>query len=66
MQIVVNGETAEKPEGLTLQGLLQDLGANRARVAVVVNDDVVTSERRGTCVLKDGDRVDILTFAGGG
>jgi sulfur carrier protein len=66
MRISVNGETAEKPEGLTLQGLLQDLGVNQTRVAVVVNDDVVPSEQRENCLLKDGDRVEILTFAGGG
>jgi sulfur carrier protein len=66
MKLVVNGESVAKPDGLTVLGLLRDLGAIQTRVAVVVNDQVVPSERREACVLKDGDRVEILTFAGGG
>jgi len=35
-------------------------------VATVVNDDVVPSGLRAARQLQEGDRIEILTFAGGG
>jgi len=46
--------------------LLKTLVPGAARVAVLVNDTVVKAERRESHLLKDGDHVEILAFAGGG
>lgn len=35
-------------------------------VAVVLNDDVVAPKRRDYIMLREGDRVEILTLAAGG
>lgn len=66
MHVQVNGETLERPAGETLAVLLVALGAGTGRVATLVNDDVIPSAARAKHVLADGDRIEILTFAGGG
>lgn len=66
MRLTVNGETIEhKGEG-NLVALLQQLGANDARVATMLNDEVIPREDRPRTELSDGDRVEVLVFAGGG
>ena len=66
MQRVVNGETMTRPDGESLAGLLQALSADGGRVAVLVNDEVVPPAQRTGRTLREGDRVELLTFAGGG
>jgi sulfur carrier protein len=66
MKVIVNGVARELPAGATIPDLLRVLNADKARVAVLVNDAVVPAERRTTHALHDGDRVEVLTFAGGG
>jgi sulfur carrier protein len=66
MKVQVNGEPMERPAGETLAALLTALGAGSGRVATVLNDDVVPAAARATQSLSENDRVEILTFAGGG
>ena len=66
MKLMINGEAAEREAGETLTALLKELGATEERVATVVNDQVVNRRDRTSLRLKDGDRIEILTFAGGG
>ena len=66
MKVHVNGEAMERPAGETLADLLATLGAGGGRVATLVNDDVVPAAARATQTLAEGDRIEILTFAGGG
>jgi sulfur carrier protein len=66
MQVQVNGEAMERPDGETLAALLVALGASSGRVAVMLNDDVIPAAERAARRLAAGDRVEILTFAGGG
>jgi len=66
LRLVVNGETVEHREEETLATLLQRLGANDDRVATMVNDEVVPKKDRLRTKLSEGDRVEVLVFAGGG
>ncbi len=67
MKLIVNGEAFEHRGEALLPAVLSAYGvAAGARVAVVVNDDVVPQARRDETVLREGDRIEILTFAGGG
>jgi thiamine biosynthesis protein ThiS len=66
MKITVNGEDfALSGEG-TIPRLLECIGADPDRVAVMVNGVVVTRERRPSFPLSEGNTVEVLTFAGGG
>jgi len=66
MKVIVNGEEKEIPEGLTVVGLLNKLGIGKERVALELNLDIVPKSRFAETVLNDGDRVEIVSFVGGG
>lgn len=67
MKLIVNGESFEHRGEPRLPAVLAAYGvASGAKVAVVVNDDVVPQTRREETVVREGDRIEILTFAGGG
>jgi thiamine biosynthesis protein ThiS len=66
MKIWLNGATKEFSSEPTLMCVLAELKVNPDRVAVTVNDCVIPKARREACVIRDGDRVEVLAFAGGG
>ena len=66
MQIAINGEIREVPDGSTVAALLAQLGVKAPRVAVEVNESVVTRDRHEEHVLRSGDAVEIVAFVGGG
>jgi sulfur carrier protein len=66
MRVKLNGEAREIPDGLTVAGLLSHLGVKAPRVAVEVNEAVVTKERHEGHALNPGDAVEIVAFVGGG
>lgn len=66
MQIVLNGEPREIPDGATIVALLEHLGIDRQRVAVELNEHVVPKAKHASTTLQLSDRVEIVTFVGGG
>jgi sulfur carrier protein len=66
MQVRLNGELREIPDGLTVAGLLAHLGVKAQRVAVEVNEAVVTKDRYEGHRIGPGDTVEIVAFVGGG
>ena len=66
MNIFVNGQTREVPTGATLAQLLESLRLDPRSLAVELNLDVVPRGRHAECVLRDGDRLEIVTLVGGG
>lgn len=63
----MNGEqyNTEKKE-LTIDSLLNELGIIPERVAVEVNLEIIKKVDYKDYPLKDGDRVEIVYFVGGG
>ena len=66
MQIEVNGEPRELPEGATVTALLSALGLEGTLVAVERNEEVVPRAEHARCVLSSGDKVEVVHFVGGG
>ena len=66
MTIQVNGESRETGEGQTVAALLQDLDIRADRVAVELNLEILDRQEFERRDLKEGDRVEILSFIGGG
>ena len=66
MRLSVNGEPREVPDGTTVAALLEALGLRRGGVAVEVNAEVVPRATYARRVLGAGDRVEVVTFVGGG
>lgn len=66
INIVINDSSYEVDDGTTVCEVLDLIGADHDRVAVVLNEDVVPKARRTGTTVHDGDRVDVLVFAAGG
>ena len=67
IEIVVNGEPRRVSEGSSLADLLRQLGlADRSRLAIERNGEVVPRARLADTALTPGDRIEIVTFVGGG
>jgi thiamine biosynthesis protein ThiS len=66
MRITVNGTEREAAAGATLAELLRDLGLPDRGVAVERNRALVKKADYGGTVLSEGDRLEIVTFVGGG
>jgi thiamine biosynthesis protein ThiS len=66
IQIQVNGEARDWRSGATVAELLRDLEITTERVAVELNLEILDRAAFAQRSLKDGDRVEILSFIGGG
>lgn len=66
MQIHVNGQVRETTSGTTVADLLRELNIMGERVAVEVNLDILERGQFGQRLLTEGDRVEIISFIGGG
>jgi sulfur carrier protein len=66
MQVRVNGKTQAVPDGATVEALVEQLKLQSQRLAVEVNQELVTQARWQQFKLKPDDRVEIVSFVGGG
>ncbi|MBX3237471.1 MAG: sulfur carrier protein ThiS [Nitrospiraceae bacterium] len=66
MKIQVNGESRGISDGQTVAALLRELDIRTDRVAVELNLEILDRKDFDTRGLRDGDRVEILSFIGGG
>ena len=66
MRILLNGETLELTEPLSLAALVDREKLANAACATEVNKKLVPKRDRSELVLKDGDHVEIVTLVGGG
>ena len=67
MRLIVNGE--EKifdKDSLTIKDLVKELGIKVPNYAVAVGLEVIPKSEYDKYKLKDGDKVEIVTFVGGG
>ena len=68
MNLFINGDerTFDLPACATLAALIENLGMKSDRVAVELNRDIVPRDRWSETQLKDGDRLEVVHFVGGG
>jgi sulfur carrier protein len=64
--IVVNGTSRTVDAGTTVAALIRELGLGDRRVAVERNHEVVPRAHHDSTQLADGDRLELVTFVGGG
>ena len=64
--ILINGESKEILEGLTLTALLRWLELPADRVAVEWNLEIVPRGRWDETLIRAGDKLEIVQFVGGG
>ena len=66
VRVSVNGQWREVPGDTRVDSLLRELGVGTPRVAVEYNAEILPRPQYADTVLKDGDRIEIVTFVGGG
>jgi thiamine biosynthesis protein ThiS len=66
MLLHINGEQRDFPDDLTVAGLVAQLGIKPDRVAVELNLEIVPRTNWDATSLKDGDKLEVVHFVGGG
>jgi thiamine biosynthesis protein ThiS len=66
VKIRLNGQPREVDDAITVDGLVAELGLNRAVIAVELNREVVRRAVYPERSLAPGDEVEIVTLVGGG
>jgi thiamine biosynthesis protein ThiS len=66
MLLHINGEQRDFPDGLSLAALVGQLGMKPDRVAVELNLEIVPRTQWDATTLKNGDKLEVVHFVGGG
>ena len=66
MQVSLHGKPHTLDEGITVAEMLSSLDLQPIRVAVEINEDIVPRKSFGDTRIREGDRIEIVTFVGGG
>jgi sulfur carrier protein len=66
IDIVINGQARSVREGTTVSALIAELGLAARPVAVERNREVIPRAEHASTILAAGDRLEVVTFVGGG
>lgn len=66
MWLLLNGERREVTDGSSLAQLIANLGLAPERIAIELNQSVVRRSEWTTTELREGDRIEVVHFVGGG
>jgi sulfur carrier protein len=66
MTVIINGESQEIPDGLTVAALLGHLGMRAERVAIERNRDILPRANWAKTQVQPSDSFEIVQFVGGG
>ncbi len=66
IDVVINGQPRKIEVGTTVFVLLDQLGLGERRVAVERNREIVPRAEHASTILVAGDRLELVTFVGGG
>lgn len=66
MRITVNGRSLEVEPGQTLHGLIVSMNLDPSVVVAELNQDIVPGQKFPDTLLGAGDRLELLSFVGGG
>ena len=66
MRVTINGADREFGDSITLAQAMEQLGLKADRVAVELNREIARREVWDATALRDGDKLEIVHFVGGG
>ncbi len=64
--VVINGVSREDREGKLLSEVLRVEGYRAEQVAAEINGEIIPRSQFDKMLLKDGDRLEVVSFVGGG
>jgi len=66
MDLIINGEIRTVNDNKTVYDVMNDLQIIDKVMAVAVNMNIVKKDEWNTFIPKDGDKIELLQFVGGG
>ena len=66
MKLIINGETKDIEDNSSLQKIIRDLEIEDKVMAAAINMDIVKKDDWSKFTPKDGDKLELLQFVGGG
>ncbi|TKI70311.1 sulfur carrier protein ThiS [Sulfurimonas crateris] len=66
MKLIINGDTKEFGQNVTLKRVIEELNLDGKVMAAAVNMEIVKQNEWDSRVLKDMDKLELLDFVGGG
>lgn len=66
IRIELNGKERDVRAGLTVRGLLETLELESGMVVVERNREILARDRYDEVAVRDGDRLELVHFVGGG
>lgn len=66
ISVTINGEFRAFDRAPTCADLVSELRLAGKRIAMERNGEIVPRSQFGTCILQDGDRLEIVAAVGGG
>lgn len=66
MRVFVNSNETICEDGMSVLGLIRHLGLKPERVVVELNLEIIRAADFSCTVLREGDRLELLQFVGGG
>ena len=64
--MILNGKTVDLKEDISVKDLLENYDLNPQKVVVEVNMEILDDEVYSTYLLKNEDKVEVISFVGGG
>lgn len=64
--VKVNGEVVKNAKGLSLEAYLNQESYTISRVAVELNGNIVPKAEYGKTMIAEGDKLEVVSFVGGG
>ena len=66
MRVIINGESREIEEKMTVLALLKQLDIEEKTMAAAINMEVVKKENWESTFISEDDKIEFLHFVGGG
>lgn len=66
ISVQINGEKREVPGEIDLDRLLELFSLPKQRIAIELNNDVVRRGNWQDTLVRDGDKIEVVHFVGGG
>lgn len=66
MELIINGQPEQVPDGISAAQLIEHLELGGARLAMEVNREIVPSSTFEDHILHPGDQIEIVRAIGGG
>ena len=66
MKIIVNGEKISLPQNSNIEDLILHLGYQNQRIAIEINESIIPKSRYSLALLKELDKIEVISAVGGG